>query len=124
MNPPMNPLSAAGGVLALALALGLTGPAAGADLRAEVHLAYSGDRDFTYTVNLPASSATEIESDPERALRSHIEDAKRKLAVKQGYSPAIYGPDYHKLIRVERVRFRVVDSSTSRVIAESRRGSG
>ena len=113
-----------GGLLALVLALGLAGPIRAGDLRAEIHLDYTGSRNFTYTVNLPASSSTEIESDPERALRSHIEDAKKKLAVKQGYSPAIYGPDYHKLIRVDRVRFRVLDSSTSRVIAESRRGSG
>lgn len=75
-------------------------------------------------VNVPASSGTDIESDPERSLRPHIEDAKKKLAIKQGYSPAIYGPDYYKMIRVERVRYRVTDVSTSRVIAESRRGSG
>lgn len=120
----MKPLRAHGGLLAIVLALGLTGPAAGGDLRVEIHLDYVGDRNFTYVVSAPASSGTEIESDPERALRHHIEDAKKKLAVKQGYSPAIYGPDYHKMIRVERVRFRVVDPSTSRVIAESRRGSG
>lgn len=111
-------------VRALAVVLMLAGPVAASDLRAEIHLVYSGDRDFTYVVNVSASAVTEIESDPERALRPHVEDAKKKLAVKQGYAPAIYGPDYHKLIRVERVHFRVVDPSTSRVVAESRRGSG
>ena len=108
-------------LVALAAALA---PAAWADLRAEIHLNYNGDRDFTYTVDLPASSSSDVESDPERTLRPHVEDAKKKLAIKQGYAPAIYGPEYYKLIRVEKVRFKVTDPSTSRVIAESGRGSG
>jgi hypothetical protein len=106
------------------LALVLAGPAVAGDLRAEIHLDYQGQRDFTHVVNLPASLASDLESDADRALRSHIEDAKKKLAVKQGYSPAIYGPEYYKMIRVERVRYRVTDTTTSRVIAETRRGSG
>lgn len=109
---------------ALALLLVAAAPLTAGDLRAEIHLDYQGTRDFIHVVNLPASASSDVESDAERTLRPHIEEAKKKLAVKQGYSPAIYGPDYYKLIRVERVRYRVTDTTTSRVVAETRRGSG
>ena len=109
---------------ALLWAAVLAGPLAAGDLRAEIHLDYQGTRDFTHVVNLPASSSSDLESDADRALRPHIDDAKKTLAVKQGYSPAIYGPEYYKMIRVERVRYKVTDTTTSRVIAETRRGSG
>jgi hypothetical protein len=110
--------------LALLALVWSAAPARAGDLRAEIHLNYNSDRDFTYTVDLPASQSSDIESDPERTLRPHIEEAKKKLAVKQGYSPQIYGDDYYKMIRVDKMFFKVTDTSTSRVIAETRRGSG
>ena len=110
-------------VVAVALwVAALAVPAWAADLRVELHLYYGGDRDFTYTTDVSPSLSTDIESDPERTLRPYIEDAKKKLAVKQGYSPAIYGDDYYKMIQVSKVIFKVTDPSTSRVIAETRRG--
>jgi len=107
--------------LALAAILALAAAARAADLHVELHLYYGDQRDFTYTAEVSASLSTDIESDPERALRTTIEDAKRKLAAKQGYAPSIYGDDYWKMIQVNKVIYKVTDPSTSRVIAETRR---
>jgi hypothetical protein len=89
------------------------------EVRVEINLHYQGSRDFTFVQMLSRLDASSFESDPARAIRPLLEEARKKLAIKEGYQPSIYGGNYWQMVTYDRYRYRVTESSSGRLITES-----
>jgi hypothetical protein len=102
------------------LALAWTGLARAEDYVVEMSLIYDDPtRPFLWKTNVPDTEISDFQSRPDSAIQPYLTKAKKKLAERQGYSPAIYGEDYWKMIQVQKWFYALQDRSY-RVIATNR----
>lgn len=86
----------------------------------EITLYYnSGRRDFTHRLSLPTGDRFRFESDPQGAARKFLPEARKKLAVKQGYSEASYGRDFDKILNIDKWFYHLSEPRSGRVIASN-----
>lgn len=105
-------------VLLALLGLIVAAPARAADnYQVEIQLTYQDTKRFEFVQVVDRTAGARIEFDATRAMDPLILEAKKKLALKLGYHPKIYGEEYWKILVVNRIAYTVEEKPGGRVIA-------
>lgn len=94
--------------------------AAAADNQLEITIRWSDGRSNTHTQSVPDDEGRDIASRPDSVGGKYLVAARKKLAERQGYTAAIYGPDFWKIPQVSKWHFELRDPGSNRVLASNR----
>lgn len=86
----------------------------------EITLHFSDGRNATWKNSVADDVARDITARPESVGPKYLIDARKKLAERQGYSPAVYGPDYWKIPQISKWFFALREPLSNRVVATNR----
>lgn len=103
----------------LLIACALVSPAL-AENQLEITIRWSDGRSNTHTQAVSDDDGRDIASRPDTVGGKYLVVARKKLAERQGYSAAIYGPDFWKIPQVSKWHFELRDPSSNRVLASNR----
>ena len=77
-------------------------------------------RPIDIKLSVDDSTARSIIGQPDRLPSDVQEQGKRKLAEREGYTEAIYGPDYWKMLQVNKWYYYLNDNRSNRAVASNR----
>jgi len=77
-------------------------------------------RPFVYSIILDRKGYAKFEFNDRRFLKKEYEKAKRKLAIKDGFIPQVYGDDYYKLVKVRNWTYKMTEVQNDKVVAQGR----
>lgn len=117
-------------LVTLAMAQALSAPAAAALAEPVLALRLSDERDHSYTYRTPVEDSllSDPSGLPDGYVREHLDRARRAMAISLGYTPALLGPDHHKVLGPVRVTAAWIERGWQRqaleglALTQSRRG--
>jgi hypothetical protein len=87
----------------------------------EIQITYGdSSRSVTWKTSISDEDARDFQSRPESVQGRYLTEAKKKMAQRQGYTEAIYGPDYWKIPQVAKWFFTVRDPRSNRTVVSNR----
>ncbi|MBI4862952.1 MAG: hypothetical protein HY815_22220 [Candidatus Riflebacteria bacterium] len=86
--------------------------------RVQITLTYGSGRKFDHIKQLEPDVGSRLENDPERRMRPLLQEAREKLAIREGYSPKIYGEAFWKIVTVDRVWYEVKELPGERIVVQ------
>ena len=107
-------------VVALVIAVLAAGSLAAGGHVLEITLHFSDGRNATWKNSVPDDTARDLIARPESVGPKYLVDARKKLAERQGYTQAVYGPDYWKIPQISKWFFVLREPLANRVVASNR----
>lgn len=104
----------------LAVALVAAASLAGSGHVLEITLHFSDGRNATWKNSVADDVARDIIARPESVGPKYLTDARKKLAERQGYTQAVYGPDFWKIPQISKWFFVLREPLANRVVASNR----
>lgn len=114
-GPAMPPSRIFATLLGLVL---VSAPLRAADsYQVQIQLTYQDTKKFEFVQVVDRATGAKIEFDATRNMEPLILEAKKKLALKLGYHPRIYGEEFWKILVVNRIGYTVEEKPGGRVVA-------